>query len=271
MDRPFRGQMNNDDKRNLGEEPQDRPVPRAATEHISWTERLWPRQPPSNSFRSKAAPTTTGTRTPSRAGDSGPRPATASRRSPKKAIERLDPRETRLSFAAAAASVVFGVLVYVLEVEDKVHFTKNPDAPVTTLVLALACGVLLLVATLVRRRALVGFVALFAFLIFGTSSLVLGMPFLALAAWLLYRSYKIQKEASERTRQATSTGSGIASSRSKTAPAASAGSARGSATRGPTKSGPKAAEANKRYTPKRPPPKAAKPSWRERRAAQASD
>ena len=100
------------------------------------------------------------------------------------------------------AAFVLGVGVYLLETEDKVHFTKNPDAPFTALVLALACGVFLLGSTLIGRRAPVGFVALLAFLIFGTTSFVLGLPFLALAIWLLWRSYKIQKESAARVREA---------------------------------------------------------------------
>lgn len=192
--------------------------------------------------------------------------------SAKGAIERLDQRERRLSFIAGGAALLFGILIYVAETNDKSLLKKGADAPVTTLVLALACGALLLGATFVGRRAPVGFVALFAFLIFGTSSPLLGAPFLALAVWLLYRSYRIQREAASKLRASRSeTRSQSASTR--TAGASTATSARTSkpATKGRSKKGPATPVANKRYTPKRPPPPAPKPSRRERKASQASD
>jgi hypothetical protein len=169
---------------------------------------------------------------------------------------------------------ILGVGVYLLETQDKVHFTKNPDAPFTSLMLALACGVFLLGSTLIGRRAPVGFVALLAFLIFGTTSFVLGLPFLALAIWLLWRSYKIQKEAAARVREARATetptsrstprGAGSATARTSKAPTRTSSSkARAAAAARP--------EPNKRFTPKRPPPPAPKPSRRERKAAQAPD
>ena len=88
--------------------------------------------------------------------------------------------------------MVFGVIIYVAGAEQTLPTGKG-QLPQTTLILGLVSGVLLLVATLIGRRAPVGFVALFAFL-FGTQHLV-GLPFLILAVWLLYRSYKVQKEA----------------------------------------------------------------------------
>jgi hypothetical protein len=195
--------------------------------------------------------------------------------STKGAIERLDDRERRFAFAAGAAALVFGIVIYLLETEDKVHFTKNPDAPVTTLILGLVCGGLLIGATLVGRRAPVGFVALFAFLIFGTSSILLGAPFLALAVWLLYRSYKIQRESAARLRASRSgqASSGAPSTRTSTrgggGPVKSAAPSSKAAPKGRAKSGPVRPEANKRYTPKRPPPPTPKPSRRERKAAKA--
>jgi hypothetical protein len=197
--------------------------------------------------------------------------------STRRAIERLDSRERRFSYAAGTAAVVFGIAIYLLETQDKVHFTKNPDAPVTSLVLGVGCGVLLLGATYIGRRAPVGFVALFAFLIFGTSSVVLGLPFLALAVLILYRSYKIQREAAAKVREARTGG---ATSRSSAPSAAGARATRASGdaakpspkpTSGRAKRGPATPEANKRYTPKRPPPPAPKPSRRQRKAAEAAD
>jgi hypothetical protein len=189
--------------------------------------------------------------------------------STKWAIDRLDEREKRFSFAAAGGALLFGTMIYLLETQENFNFSKNPDAPTTTLVLGIVCAGLLLAATFVGRRAPVGFVALFAFLIFGTTALFLGAPFLGLAAWLLIRSYKIQREAAANVRAARAEGSSAKSSITR----AAAGSAKTSrSTSGNARNrGPSTPEANKRYTPKRPPPPAPKPSRRERKAAKASD
>ena len=134
--------------------------------------------------------------------------------STKRAVDRLDDRERRLSFAAAVAAFVLGVV----DLRARRPTTRTSDwtrgqlTPQTTLVLGIACGVLLLGATYIGRRAPVGFVALFTFLDLRHPSFVLGLPFLALAVWLLYRSYKIQKEATAKLRaeraDAASTSSG---------------------------------------------------------------
>ena len=131
-------------------------------------------------------------------------------------------------------------------------------------------GVALAVTTRIGRRALVGFVALFAFLSFGTVSTIIGLPFLVLAVWLLFRSYKVQKAATQKLKEDRAAGKG-------SAPAPRQTRAEMAATRTAARSGkkaPKGPEANKRYTPKKPTPVAPpppKPSWRERRAAKTSD
>ena len=204
-----------------------------------------------------------------RRGDTGDRPPRP--RSSKQIVERLDDRERTLCFAASGLAVLAGILIYLVEHENP-HFrlSKGQLTPETTLVIGLAVGVLLLGATLLGRRAPVGFVALFAFLAFGTQYFA-GIPFLVLAVWLLVRSYKFQKEAAA-TRKA-SMASGSSPSRPGTR------GTRGAATTTGTKSGaarssskgPSAAEANKRYTPKRPAPPPPKPTRRERKTAQASE
>ena len=192
--------------------------------------------------------------------------ARRSRAKTKRTIDRLDDRERRFSFLAAVLAAVFGIAVYVGETSNP-HFrlAKNQLTPQTTLVLGLAAAALLLVTTFIGRRALVGFVALFTFLAFGTQYL-LGVPFLALAVWLLYRSFKIQKEASAAARAARADGSGSSAPPSTRGSSRSAKSPRRSASKAPT--GP---EANKRYTPKRPAPPPPKPSRRERKAAQSKE
>jgi hypothetical protein len=188
-------------------------------------------------------------------------------------IDRLDGRERRFSFIAAGASVLFGLAIYLVQTNNhKFRLAKGQITPQTTLVLGIVCGVLLLLATLLGRRAPVGFVALFTFLAFGTADFALGAPFLVLAGWLLYRSYKLQKEAAASLRKANAnaTSPNADASNGRRTPAAKGGTPRATATRTKAK-GPSSPEANKRYTPKRPPPPPVKPSRRDRKAAQASD
>ncbi len=204
-------------------------------------------------------------------------------RTTKWSVDRLDPRERRYSFVSSAVALVFGIAIYVTETNDKhFHLAKGQFTPFTTMVVGLAAAVLLLVATLIGRRALVGFVALFTFLAFSNSAFVLGLPFLALAAWLLYRSYKVQKAAAADLRagraakgDAKAAAPSAGSSKGSTATTAKAAPASRSATRGRSKTkGPAGPEPNKRFTPKqptRPAPPPPKPSWRERRAARTTD
>jgi hypothetical protein len=179
-------------------------------------------------------------------------------------MDKIDERERRFSFAAAGLAAVFGIAVYVSETSNP-HFrlAKNQLTPQTTLVLGLGAAALLLITTFVGRRALIGFVALFTFLAFGTQYF-LGVPFLALAIWLLYRSFKIQREASAAARATpTESSSGRATtarSSGKPTPA--------SRSRSKSKAMP---EGNKRFTPKRPPPPAPKPSRRERKTAESNE
>ncbi len=192
--------------------------------------------------------------------------------STKRIVERLDDRERRLCFAASGLAVLAGIVIYFVEHENS-HFRlrKGELTPETTLVIGFAVGALLLVATLIGRRAPVGFVALFAFLAFGTQYFA-GIPFLVLAVWLLVRSYKYQKEAAATRKAAMANGATPARSGPRGSSTASTrmGASR-SSTKGTTTKGPSTPEANKRYTPKRAPLPPPKPSRRERKAAQASD
>ncbi len=185
-------------------------------------------------------------------------------------IDRLDGRERVYAYVASVLAVVFAVIVFVEEHHEKTHsHVKNQLSPETMLLLGVASGVALAVTTRIGRRALVGFVALFAFLSFSTVSAVIGLPFLVLAVWLLYRSYKIQKEATARIKEDRAAGRSEAPPRQTRAEMAAARSAARSGKKAPT--GP---EANKRYTPKkptRPAPPPPKPSWRERRSAKTPD
>jgi hypothetical protein len=182
-------------------------------------------------------------------------------------IDRLDERERRFSFAAAGGALLFGTVIYLIQTQNpSFRLSKSQITPQTTLVLGIVCGALLVVATMVGRRAPVGFVALFTFLAFGTSAFFLGAPFLGLAVWLLYRSYKFQREAAANLREANAQ-----AAKSKPSVTRGAVASAKAAQRQPRSKGPSMPEGNKRYTPKRPPPPAPKPSRRDRKAAKAAD
>ncbi len=199
----------------------------------------------------------------------GPEATGGSDRSTKWAIDRLDEREKRFSFAASGGALLFGVIVYAVENNAHFHPQKGQLSPQTVLVVGLAAGALLLGATLLGRRAPVGFVALFTGLAFSNSSLFLALPFLALAIWILYRSFKIQRDTAANARAARAE-SKAAPSRGSRSPASTSKPGTSSKTRSRSTSSSRP-EANKRYTPKRPPPPAPKPSRRDRKATRASD
>ena len=193
--------------------------------------------------------------------------------STKWAIDRLDAREKRFSFIAAGGAALFATIIYLVETQNhNFRLAKGQITPQTTLVVGLIAAGLLIATTMLGRRAPVGFVALFTGAAFGGSYLFLGLPFFVLAIWLLYRSYKLQKETTARLREA---GGGT---RARPSPAARSKATRPAAPSRPTS----VAEArrarskkssapvgNKRYTPKRPTPPPPKPSRRQRKAAAA--
>jgi len=176
--------------------------------------------------------------------------APMSERDAKRSIYMLNDRERLFSFASAVVAVGFGIAIYVSETSNK-HFrlSKGQLTPQTMLLVGLVAGALLLVATLVGRRALVGFMVFFAGAGFSTNSFVLALPFWALAFWLLYRSSRIQRQRTQELRAERA-------ARPRSANTGGRGSGSGSrkAKAGST-TGPKRPEANKRYTPPRPPPK----------------
>lgn len=165
--------------------------------------------------------------------------------SSKWAVDRLDDREKRFSFAAAGGSILFGVIIYLSETNNP-HFrlAKNQLTPQTILWIGIVSGLLLLVATIVGRRAPVGFLAFFTGMAYLGSFPFLGLPFFLVGGWLIYRSYKFQREKATEARE---TGS----------PRSRAAAAPGRSRRSPGKAGASSsrqakAEANKRYTPPKP-------------------
>lgn len=179
--------------------------------------------------------------------------APMSERDAKRAIYMLNDRERLFSFASAVVAAGFGVAIYVSETSNK-HFrlAKGELTPQTMLLVGLVAAALLLVFTLIGRRALVGFMVFFAGAGFSTNSFVLALPFWALAFWLLYRSSRIQRQRTQELRaeraarpRSANTGRGSRSGSGSSSRKAKAGGT----------TGPKRPEANKRYTPPKPPPK----------------
>ena len=204
-----------------------------------------------------------------------PKPG-AKGRSTKWSIDRIDARERVYCYGASLVAVFFAVLVYVVETNDHhLKLSKGQFTPTTTLLVGVAGGVLLAVTTYIGRRALVGFMALFVFLGFSNSDFIVGLPFLILAAWLLYRSYKVQKEATAKLRADRAAGGTAEEGRTGRTPrTAASGKAAAEARAARRKKGPAVPAGNKRYTPKKPtppPPPTPKQSRRERRAAEAAD
>lgn len=180
------------------------------------------------------------------------------------AIDRLDNREKRFSFAAAGGAALFALTIYFAETSNP-HFrlAKNQLTPQGSLTVGLIAAGLLVATTIIGRRAPVGFVALLTGAAFGGSFFFLGLPFFALAVWLLYRSYKLQRETAANVRAASRSGTGPSSGPRQPSTA--------SVTRNRRAKGPATPSANKRYTPKRPPPPAPKPPRRERKASRTAD
>jgi len=193
-------------------------------------------------------------------------------------IDRLDERERRFSFIAAAVSVALGVIIYVTETSNhNFRLAKGQLTPQTTLIIGLVAGALFVGATLLGRRAPVGFVALLTGAAFqNTSSLVLALPFFALAIWILVRSYKVQKEATAtlRANRAAAIGVPVSPTRSSATRSKSPAPTRAASTTRKRSKGPATPTPNKRYTPKKPPPPpmpTPKLSRRQRKQSTTSD
>jgi hypothetical protein len=169
-----------------------------------------------------------------------------SERDAKRAIYMLNDRERLFSFASAVVAAGFGIAIYVSETSNKnFRLAKGELTPQTMLLVGLVAAALLVVATLVGRRALVGFMVFFAGAGFSTNSFVLALPFWALAFWLLYRSSRIQRQRTQELRAERA-------ARPRSTNTSGRGSRKG---KGGSTTGPKRPEANKRYTPPKPPPK----------------
>jgi hypothetical protein len=191
-------------------------------------------------------------------------------RQARRAIQKLDGRERRWSYIGAGVAVALGAAIYEAERRPSFHLTKGQLRPQTMLLLMVLEGLALGLTTYLGRRSMVGFVSLFVFLTAANAGFVVGAPFLILAVWLLYRSFKVQKQYTEDVKAKR------IDAPLPDRPAREAAGARSPAgTKGPKgKKGPAGPEPNKRYTPKapaRPAPPPPKQTWLERRAARSGE
>ncbi len=201
-----------------------------------------------------------------RAADGAPIPT-------KWSIDRIDDREKRFSFGASGLALAVSIFVLLG------HFKagKGQLSPQTVFVIGLIGTALLLGATVLGRRAPLGFVALFLGASFAQVAFVLALPFFVLAVWLLYRSYKVQKDITARIRAAKGSGARPAGRTTTRSEPSTRNRTPASGKAAPTKKnakGPSRPTPNKRYTPKQPSAPAPSPpklSRRDRKAAADRD
>ncbi|MCL4448191.1 MAG: hypothetical protein M1483_01840 [Actinobacteria bacterium] len=113
--------------------------------------------------------------------------------SPSKAVNKLEPREKIAAYGGAFLSAAVFVVLTVPYLGK--HPAKGQLPAIDYLLIGLGISALLAVATLLSRRALVGFTALFIGFALTGISFLLSLPFLALAGWLILRAFRLGKEA----------------------------------------------------------------------------
>ncbi len=114
------------------------------------------------------------------------------------AIKGLDRRERALGLVAAGMVAALWLLLTVPTLLNPPKHLKKGQLDATQigiyLLVGLALAALVAVATLLRRRALLGFAVLFAGASFG-GLFLLALPFWAFGAWLLWRAFITQRAA----------------------------------------------------------------------------
>lgn len=108
-------------------------------------------------------------------------------------VKNLEPRERNYSYVAAAVGAGLFCLVLIPVLHKPVP--KGQLLPEDFLAIGLVMAAALAISTFVGRRALVAFSALFlSFMATDLGGLLLGLPFLALAGWLLIRSWRFNRD-----------------------------------------------------------------------------
>lgn len=173
-------------------------------------------------------------------------------RATKIAIDRIDDHERRYAFTAAGGGALLWTAVYLSSVASHHVVPKGQLSTGTEFVFGLVVCAFVLMFTLIRRRALVGFGSLFLALTLTSSpaGLFLALPFFVFGGWLIIRAFKIQARVARGEVSAEEVSGGKVSS---------ALSTQQSSRRSSTSTASRSSDAslNKRYTNKRyTPPKA---------------
>ncbi|MCL6095426.1 MAG: YjgN family protein [Actinobacteria bacterium] len=187
----------------------------------------------------------------------------------KQAVNTLDHKERMLGYAGAALCAAIYIDLTVTHLHE--HVPKGQQSPIVALAVGLVLAALLAVATFVGRRALVGFAALFIGFSFG-SSIILSIPFLALAGWLIMRALRFNREAkaAAQAASASSTSNTSRTGSSRSSPAKQTSSSSSGIFNRSKSHGSRAQahpEPSKRYTPPKPRKRKPMPPSKEVKAA----
>ncbi|MGH9171264.1 MAG: hypothetical protein ACRD0Z_10395 [Acidimicrobiales bacterium] len=196
-------------------------------------------------------------------------------------VNYLTTRERSIGFFFGFSLIALGVLVYLsdrhytmkvkgaLTLKDKANIAQVHQAAPRDLLVYAILGIIILAATLSKRRAAVAFAVLFAGLGLFLTGDVLGIAFLGTGLWLIFRVRKEAKEAMSGGRapatgrrgtqnaSSTPTRAGKEPSHSRATTPAAGGrqigkNNRGSTSRPAPRSSSPAAPSSKRYTPPKP-------------------
>lgn len=106
-------------------------------------------------------------------------------------VQRLEERERHIGFISAVVLLAFFLALVIPQWHR--HVPKNQLGPPELLGVGIGLTLLLLVGTLLRRRATLAFAAFlagFALLSFG--GIILAFPYLFIAGWILIRAWKTE-------------------------------------------------------------------------------
>ncbi len=181
-------------------------------------------------------------------------------------VQRLEERERHIGFIASVVLLAFFLALVIPQWHR--HVPKNQLGPPELLGVGIGLALLLLVGTLLRRRATLAFAAFlagFALLSFG--GIILAFPYLFIAGWILIKAWKTEHSmeplpagTGSPSRSRSSRGSRLAEARQRGATTGARAATRSSrprtATTRATGSQRKKATAtvtpSKRYTPPKP-------------------
>jgi hypothetical protein len=109
-------------------------------------------------------------------------------------------QERLLGVVAAPLAALIGILVGGTQISNAAGLHKSTGVYVSLLAVLVALSVAMLASALVRRRLFLGMaMALYGLGVFNLHYWGFGLPFIAGAAWLLVRSYRLQRDWREAT------------------------------------------------------------------------